>query len=64
VEDVWVTDPPDDPYDRVTNPERFGVLHTTAYALVSDLQRRFDPDELVADLRAAVESATERWPAF
>nr|WP_281282350.1 DUF6226 family protein [Rhodococcus oryzae] len=34
--------PPPDAYDRVTNPERFAVLHPAARAMVEDLERRFD----------------------
>ncbi|RJK96405.1 DUF6226 family protein [Vallicoccus soli] len=33
--------PPDEAYERVTDPERFGVLHGVARALVADLERRF-----------------------
>lgn len=33
--------PPDDAYSRVTNPERFRVLHTVADGLVERLGKRF-----------------------
>ena len=34
--------PADDAYGRVTNPERYRVLHAAADAVVADLERRFD----------------------
>lgn len=34
--------PPDEAYGRVTNPERFGLLHEVADQLIADLAERFD----------------------
>jgi hypothetical protein len=39
----WGIDgPPDDAYSRVTEPERFAVLHDVAAEIVEDLRSRFD----------------------
>lgn len=35
-------DPPDEAYGRVTNPERYRVLHDVADELIADLARTFD----------------------
>lgn len=41
-EGVGVEEPPEEAYERVTNPERFAPLIPAAEKLIADLERRFD----------------------
>ncbi len=40
-----MTDPPPDAYGRVTNPERYRVVHTAARQLIDELRRTFVVEE-------------------
>ncbi len=44
-QDLSMTDPPPDAYGRVTNPERYRVVHAAARQMIDDLRRAFAVEE-------------------